>query len=401
MLGRKEWRIRTPFREVVVRLSSFGSLAPNAPSEASAADDETLLSELLFEFQNLNPEVVRPLLEVHDTLHGLGGPASRTERARAMTPQQSRSVDRELRFALGNGRLSVDLKSGVTIPTRRSGDDVVRLGPQATVDEVTTFIGVRVLDDQGNPVQGERVLIEFADGSVRNLRTGADGSVLVDGLNPGGPATVTLTDRNEPGDAEAPPPADTFEAQFVDETGQGIDGVEVVFSHSTQDQSQITDGDGVAKISSLEAVSVKFADLSALESVLAARWAEVRTPNIPQGDNVHEFAFAENLDSVLLVSGARSTIVITPPTNDLVIRLVDQDGAPVPNRDFVVVLPSGEERNGTTGPDGVGRIADVTAGGDATVTFPDFDQSDFAFVEALPGQRGTSTGPVGASDGEA
>ena len=349
----------TPFREVVVRLSSFGSPAPNAPSEASdpsdpsGVDDETLLSELLFEFQNLNPEVVRPLLEVHGTLHGLGGPASRTERARAMTPQQSRSVDRELRFALGNGRLSVDLKPSVTIPTRRRGDEVVRLGPQATVDEVTTFIGIRVLDDQGNPVQGERVLIELADGTVRNLRTGADGSVLVDGLSPGGPATVTLTDRNEPGDAEAPPPADTYEAQFVDETGQGIDGVEVVFSHSTQDQSQITDGDGVAKISSLEAVSVKFADLSAVRGALSARWAEPRTPNIPEGDKVQVFDSRNAPPSVSLLSGTRATIVITPPLGVLSAELWDKSGrARHAKRDYTIDGPM--QFSGTT--DDQGRL---------------------------------------------
>jgi len=66
------------------------------------------------------------------------------------------------------------------------------------------------------------VRLEFAHGSVRDLRTGADGTVFVDGLNPGGPAAITLTDRDEPGDAEAPLPADTFEPQFVDETGEGF-----------------------------------------------------------------------------------------------------------------------------------------------------------------------------------
>ncbi|HEY2407226.1 MAG TPA: hypothetical protein VGI10_14550 [Polyangiaceae bacterium] len=344
MLGRKEWRIRTPFSEVVVRLASLGS------DDAGGADAVAVLGELLFEFQNENPAVVRPLLEVHQALSGLG--------ARAVPPPGlsstlARSVERELRSALGSGRLTVALKPRRDAPVRAPGEEVARLGPQPIVEEQTTFIGVRVLDSEGNPVTGEAVRIELPDGSVRNVRTGADGAIFLDSLNPGGPATVTLSERFDPGDAEPPPDPDSYEAVFVDETGQAIEGVEVVFSHSTQDISQITDGDGVAKITSHEPVTVRFADLSSVSEALTPRWAEARALNIPEGDDVSVFGINNAGDAISLAAGARSTIVITPPTGVLSVELWDKTGrVPHANRDYSIDGPM--QFSGTT--DDQGRL---------------------------------------------
>ena len=342
MQGRREWRIRTPFSELVLRL------IPSAAA-VNTTDSLPLLSELLYELQNLNPTVTRPLLEVHRALSG----ALETQRARTepVSRQLGLKVERALRHALESGRLSVTTAPQSQVTARRRMGEAALLGPQATVDEETTFIGVRVLDAQGNPVQGERVLIEFADGTVRHLRTGVDGAVFVPGLNPGGPATVSLTDRNDPGEAEAPVPADTFEAKFVDETGQGIDGVEVVFSHSTQDESQITDGDGIAKIKSLEPVTVRFADMSAVGELLQARWVEARDLDIPEGDNVQVFGFRKDLEGVSLASGKLSTVVVTPPLGVLSAELWDKAGrAPHANRSYTLEGPM--KFSGTTDQDG-------------------------------------------------
>lgn len=75
--------------------------------------------------------------------------------------------------------------------------------------------------------------------------------------------------------------------------------------------------------------------------------------------------------------------------------LKDQNGAPVPGRRFRVELPDGSVREGVTSGAGFGGVSDLARDGSATITFLDFDQTDFAFKSALPGQRAPfDSGPV-------
>src|SRR6476661_3440913 len=65
MPGRREWRVRTRFREIVVRLE--GAPTPARPGTA------VLLSDILFELQNGSGEARRAIREIVEELGDLPG----------------------------------------------------------------------------------------------------------------------------------------------------------------------------------------------------------------------------------------------------------------------------------------------------------------------------------------
>ncbi len=73
-------------------------------------------------------------------------------------------------------------------------------------------------------------------------------------------------------------------------------------------------------------------------------------------------------------------------TTWIALRLVDGDGAPVPNRPYVVTLPNGTTRAGCLDANGKARI-DGLDPGKCVVSFPDFHETDYGPVTPLPGQR--------------
>ena len=86
----------------------------------------------------------------------------------------------------------------------------------------------------------------------------------------------------------------------------------------------------------------------------------------------------------------------TPPdeTSFVAVRLVDQTGAPLARRRFILGTPDRDERTGTT--DGTGRARfDGVRPGSCSVVFDDFDVSDFREQVAQPGARSElEKGPV-------
>ena len=57
----------------------------------------------------------------------------------------------------------------------------------------------------------------------------------------------------------------------------------------------------------------------------------------------------------------------------LEVQLLDQDGHPVPNEEFLVVLPDGQEVRGYLDEKGWARLAPIDSGGDCSVSFPNLD----------------------------
>ncbi len=62
-----------------------------------------------------------------------------------------------------------------------------------------------------------------------------------------------------------------------------------------------------------------------------------------------------------------------PTTDWIEVRLVGEDGAPIAGERFVVVLPDGSQREGTTDSDGLARLDNI-ASGNCRVSFPDLDR---------------------------
>ncbi len=81
-------------------------------------------------------------------------------------------------------------------------------------------------------------------------------------------------------------------------------------------------------------------------------------------------------------------------TTFIAIRLVDQDGQPVPRRAVHLVLADKSEQDGFVDGDGRFRLEDVPPG-TCTLTFPDLDLSDFSAPNIQPGQdESAGAGPV-------
>lgn len=194
-MANREWRVRTSFRDVVLQVQ------PRAQSSSSEQRSESTrhLTDLLWELEGGSSAAREILGEVHSALTGISGTA---RDARTASPHERKILARDLQRAIEAGTLSA-LEPAPSMPARRRLlSDPVKRAPSEAPEEETTYIGVRVEDQDGEPVVNERVLIEFADGDVRMGRTTADGTLLISGLSPGGPATITLPDSCTPGPAD-------------------------------------------------------------------------------------------------------------------------------------------------------------------------------------------------------
>lgn len=66
---------------------------------------------------------------------------------------------------------------------------------------------------------------------------------------------------------------------------------------------------------------------------------------------------------------------LTKPTHFLEIELHDEDGEPVPDEEFRVVLPNGEPVRGFLDGDGFQRFGPIEDAGQCEVSFPNLDES--------------------------
>jgi hypothetical protein len=67
----------------------------------------------------------------------------------------------------------------------RQSQDQGPPGPVQTCGKVLTWVEVRLLDMEGNPVAGKRYSIKLPDGSVKQGSLDNSGRARVDGIEPG------------------------------------------------------------------------------------------------------------------------------------------------------------------------------------------------------------------------
>lgn len=165
----REWRLRTAFRDVVIRVT--------APTRRAQSP---LLNELLFELHGRNPEVSRVLLEVQHALKGVGP----LRRADALSQARLNLAERDLVEAARRGQLELE-EVIPTRPARRrlsAAPVASSLGPQ---DEAVDFIELVLVDQDDQPVARRPFNVELPSGAVRSGQTDDAGRARVDGIPPG------------------------------------------------------------------------------------------------------------------------------------------------------------------------------------------------------------------------
>src|SRR5450755_24595 len=190
MPGRKEWRVQTSFRELILRA---GSSLP----QGSGADraGEALLSHLMFALRGHHSEVGSTLRDVRDTAYGYrdADPAP-AHFARPPYWRELDDVERDLRAALRSGMLTLEeiaRRPGVAVAIEEQALAVAQLSPPRDAPLETSF-EVRFVDEIGQAISGLQVEIAVGDRRER-VPTNAAGVALLEGTTAGS-GTVTVLD---------------------------------------------------------------------------------------------------------------------------------------------------------------------------------------------------------------
>ena len=176
-----------------------------------------------------------------------------------------------------------------------------------------TFIGIRLKDQNGDPVTNSRVRVKLPDGSTKEGATNSEGELEITGLSQDGPADITLLDHAKPGKAEAPewPEEKEFKVTVVDEIGNPLSGIWLYFRHGSASNLVVTDDSGVAcyKTSNADTVSVTFESPDALAQVMKPIWTDCRGK--ARKEWVQQDDSATNVTLLAATSSKRSPM--TPP----------------------------------------------------------------------------------------
>jgi hypothetical protein len=204
----REWRVRTRFREVTIRLARAGG------ATAASQDTAALLSDLCFELESRAPRVWSTVLEIHEGLRGIGWALHTAPPGETLDHERAaRELGSMLRESVGRGELIIAEVRRPEVPEVLAVSDAAasQTGPASDPppEVETTFVGIRVVDQDGKPISGSHFQIKLANGEVRECYTGFDGRVRVDGIPKGGDASVTFSsydevDRGDDSDAAAP-----------------------------------------------------------------------------------------------------------------------------------------------------------------------------------------------------
>ena len=115
--------------------------------------------------------------------------------------------------------------------------------------------------------------------------------------------------------APASEQATYFVVRVLDEVGQSVDGISVVFRADGGDRTVTTDPAGLARIDGVaaSAASFRLGSIAAVRDKLRPRWARPRAPDIAQGDGVVVRELGDDaLDPLALESETLTTLVLTP-----------------------------------------------------------------------------------------
>jgi outer membrane protein OmpA-like peptidoglycan-associated protein len=298
-----ELRIRTRFRQLVLRVGGAGAPAAGQPP----ADVAALLADLRFELQNGNPEVARALGQLRRALPGgLDAPARFGDGIGALS-------DSALLEAVRAGGLVLEEVRPPALPTDLLVDPEPEPEPFPTRE--LTFIGFELRDAAGKLVPS-RFRLELPDGQVREGHTGPSARVRVDDLEPGGNAKLTLLDDGEADadDADDETEKPFFLVQLVDDVGQPLDGVELHFEVDGDTHSVTTAG-GEARLEDIpgDAARVVLADPDAVRDLVKPLWAETgRTPAVQEGAHTTVVQLGDPPDDAVARPGVQLTVSIQP-----------------------------------------------------------------------------------------
>jgi hypothetical protein len=185
------WRLRDHFGEEwsieLLDPADARQEEPATPRELHAVVDH-LVFQSFAHGGAIDDEIAGVLLRVHDAL--TGGSLSLEASPPSADPRRVLvDFDRELRdvllSALGGQRLRIERVPQRPWPFLDVPDSTPPPPLYTPVEEQTTFIGIVLVDQNGNPVPGRLYRITLPDGSVQDGRLDSQGTARVDGLSPG------------------------------------------------------------------------------------------------------------------------------------------------------------------------------------------------------------------------
>jgi outer membrane protein OmpA-like peptidoglycan-associated protein len=170
--------------------------------------------------------------------------------------------------------------------------------------------------------------------------------------------------RDEEPEIELPPlppkkeSGDTFfDVKFVDEIGQGINRIAVLFDLGDETREVTTNAAGVALLEGVTESSAKVAivDLLEAESVLDPRWQRRRPGTLAKESNSVTVAFdGRDIAGIGVRAAIPQRVVIEPPLGRIFVELYDKTGR-VPHAEVPYVIDGPERFEGRT--DESGRLA--------------------------------------------
>ncbi len=199
-VGAQQWVVRDNFGERwrLRVLRPFDAVPP--PAEDSSY--RYPISRLVYgAFDQFGPrgegDVARGLLEAYDELTG----ASLSARVPNLASDRQRllfhfneHLQETLHRGAAAGRLVVEHVAPMPWPFPDLPDQPAPYEPQPVVQEETTFVGVRLVDQGSNGVANAACEVSLPDGSVVKGSTGAGGILRLEGISAAGTCRVVFAD---------------------------------------------------------------------------------------------------------------------------------------------------------------------------------------------------------------
>ena len=300
--------------------------AAHGPSRVELVGGDNVVDTLLFQaFDDsgaVADDIAVTLLRLYDRLTNRGMLGSLDEPARpTYDPRgQLRGFERELADAIydavGLGRLHFERVSDGTWPFADRQDDAPVLGPQAVVEEVTTFVALRVVDQDGRPVPHAAYRVTLTDKSRRAGSLSGDGVVRIEGISPPGACLFVLPDFDS-SDFSMPVARAGYRSRKSDEP---------VTSQTTGRVHRAERSDTLASIADQYGFSNYETIWNAPENG-ALRAARDDAHALQQGDEV---AIPEKRERTHTVgTGTDATVTVFLPKVRVVLRLLAFDQSPV------------------------------------------------------------------------
>jgi hypothetical protein len=190
-----EWRISL--------VTQFEDNVTTGPSRADLVGSDCPIAHLLYAGFNdsgaLNDDIAVSLLRIYGALTGedilgtLTHPYQPTNDPASVLRGVERTLADALYDAVELGRLRFERTESPPWPFLDNDDVGVVLGPQPVVDEVTTFVALRLLDQTGKAVPRRGFAAAMPDESAREGFLDAEGRLRIDGVA-AGTCRVTFTD---------------------------------------------------------------------------------------------------------------------------------------------------------------------------------------------------------------